>query len=209
KAPSSARAAIEHKLAQVHHRRGDWVSAERQYAAARKASTTLGEQARILADWSLAAHRSGDGPRAKRLASEALGLAERSKDKRALAQTHNILGILGASDSRAHLETSVELARQLGDPEALVAALNNLALALKDAGDLERARALTERALTECEALGDRHRTAALENNLADILRAQGDKAASMRHLKRAVRLFSEIGEPGTSEPEKWKLVAW
>ena len=209
KAPGSARAGIEHRLAQVHHRRGDWTKAERHYGAARKASTTLGEQARILADWSLAAHRSGDGARAKRIAAEALGLAERSKDKRALAQAHNILGVLGASGSRAHLETSVTLARELGDREAHAAALNNLALALKDAGDLDRARELTEQALAECETLGDRHRTAALHNNLADILRAQGRKEESMRHLKRAVRLFSEIGEAGTNEPEVWKLVAW
>jgi DNA-binding SARP family transcriptional activator len=208
-APASGRAGVEHKLAQVHHRRGDWTDAERHYGAARKASTDVGEQARILADWSLAAHRSGDGARAKRLAAEALGLAERSKDKRALAQAHNILGILGATGSRAHLETSVTLARELGDHEAHAAALNNLALALKDAGDLDRARDLTEQALAECEALGDRHRTAALHNNLADILRAQGRKDESMRHLKRAVRLFSEIGEAGTSEPEVWKLVAW
>jgi DNA-binding SARP family transcriptional activator len=209
KAPASARAGLEHKLAQVHHRRGDWTNAERHYTAARKASGTVGEQARILADWSLAAHRSGDGSRAKRLATEALGLAERSDDKRALAQAHNILGVLGASSRRAHLETSVALARELGDREAHAAALNNLALALKEAGELDRARELTEEALAECEALGDRHRTAALHNNLADILRAQGRKDESMRHLKRAVRLFSEIGEAGTTEPEVWKLVAW
>ena len=209
KAPSAARAALEHKLAQVHHRRGDWTKAEQHYAAARKASATQGEQARILADWSLAAHRSGDGARAKRLAAEALAFAERSEDERALAQAHNILGVLGASDSRAHLETSVALARRLGDREAHAAALNNLALALKDSGDLDRARDLTEQALAECEAIGDRHRTAALHNNLADVLRAQGHKDEAMRHLKRAVRLFSEIGESGTTEPEVWKLVAW
>jgi DNA-binding SARP family transcriptional activator len=208
KAPASGRAAIEHKLAQVHHRRGDWTNAERRYAAAHKASDG-GEKARILADWSLAAHRSGDEARAKRLASEALGLAERSKDKHALAQAHNILGILGARGARAHLETSIALARELGDREAHAAALNNLALALKDSGELDRARELTEEALAECEASGDRHRTAALHNNLADILRALGRKDDSMRHLKRAVRLFSEIGEAGTSEPEVWKLVAW
>ena len=209
KATPAGRASVEHKLAQVHHRRGDWTNAERHYTAARKASTTLGEQARILADWSLAAHRAGDGARAKRLATEALGLAERSKEKRALAQAHNILGILGAAGSRGHLETSVTLANELGDREAHVAALNNLALVLKEAGDLDRARTLTEEALAECEALGDRHRTAALHNNLADILRAQGRKDESMRHLKRAVRMFSEIGEAGTTEPEVWKLVAW
>jgi len=103
----------------------------------------------------------------------------------------------------------VTLARELGDRDAHAAALNNLALALKDAGDLDRARELTEQALGECEALGDRHRIAALHNNLADILRAQGRKDESMRHLKRAVGLFSEIGEAGTTEPEVWKLVAW
>jgi len=210
-APASARAGIEHKLAQVHHRRGDWTQAERHYSAAHKASEG-GAKARILADWSLAAHRSGDGTRAKRLATEALGLAERSNDRRALAQAHNILGILGAggaSGARAHLETSVTLARGLGDREAHAAALNNLALALKESGELARARDLTELALAECEALDDRHRIAALHNNLADILRALGRKEESMRHLKRAVRLFSEIGAAGTSEPEVWMLVAW
>ena len=30
-----------------------------------------------------------------------------------------------------------------------------------------------------------------------------------MRHLKRAVALFAEIGEPGAMEPEVWKLVEW
>src|SRR5258708_37580211 len=172
-APASARAGIEHRLAQVHHRRGDWTKAEKHYGAARKASPDLGEQARILADWSLAGHRSGDAARAKRLAAEALGLAERSKDKRALAQAHNILGVLGASGSRAHLETSVALARELGDREANAAALNNLALPLKDAGDLDGARELTEQALVQCEALGDRPRTAALHTNLAAIPRPQ------------------------------------
>ena len=209
KAPMAARGAVEHKLAQVHHRRGDWANADRHYAAARKASANTGEQARILADWSLAAHRAGDGARAKRVATEALGLAERSRDKRALAQVHNILGILaaGGASAKAHLETSVALAQELGDRQAHVAALNNLALAHRRAGDLDHARELTERALVECEALGDRHRSAALHNNLADIFRAQGNEAEAMRHLKRAVRLFSEIGE--ASEPEVWKLVEW
>lgn len=210
KAPARLRGGLEHKLAQVHHRRGDWNAAERHYTAARTAATGAGAQARILADWSLAAHRSGDDQRAKRLAAEALGLADRSRDTRALAQAHNILGILATGRAaRAHLETSVTLAKDLGDREAHVAALNNLALSLKDNGDIGRARALTEQALAECEAIGDRHRTAALHNNLADILRAQGHKDEAMRHLKRAVRLFSEIGEAGTTEPEVWKLVAW
>jgi DNA-binding SARP family transcriptional activator len=209
KAAPTAQGSIQHKLAQVHHRRGDWTNAERHYAAARKAAASAGDQARILADWSLAAHRAGAGARAKKLATEALALAERSGDKRALAQVHNILGILGAggANAKVHLETSVALAQELGDREAHAAALNNLALAHRRAGDLDRARELTQHALAECESLGDRHRSAALHNNLADIYRAQGNEAEAMRHLKRAVRLFSEIGE--ASEPEVWKLVEW
>jgi tetratricopeptide (TPR) repeat protein len=207
-ASASGRGEIEHKLAQVHHRRGDWTRAERHYAAAHKASAGA-MKARILADWSLATHRSGDAARARRLAAEALGLAERSQDKRALAQAHNILGILGGGHARTHLDTSVALARELGDHEAHIAALNNLALALKESGELDRARELTEQALAQCETVGDRHRIAALHNNLADVLRAMGQRDDAMRHLKRAVRLFSEIGEAGTSEPEVWKLVAW
>ena len=30
-----------------------------------------------------------------------------------------------------------------------------------------------------------------------------------MRALKRAVRLFAEIGEDAAREPEVWKLVEW
>ena len=115
--------------------------------------------------------------------------------------------MIGREPAREHLEKSVALARQLADHAALVAALNNLALAHRRSGDLDRARELTEEALAECEALGDRHRSAALLNNLADIFRAQGNESESMRHLKRAVRLFAEIGS--ASEPEVWKLVEW
>jgi hypothetical protein len=39
------------------------------------------------------------------------------------------------------------------------------------------------------------------------VLRAVGRNEDAMRHLKRAVTLFSEIG--GAREPEVWKLVEW
>ena len=99
---------------------------------------------------------------------------------------------------------------ELGDAEARVAALNNLALLARDAGELERARELTEEALALCAAQGDRHREAALENNLADLHHAAGRPADSMEHLKRAVRVFSEVGaDEATRLPEIWKLVSW
>jgi DNA-binding SARP family transcriptional activator len=204
---SAARAAVEHKLANVHHRRGEWQEAERHYRAALRDAEGPALRARVSADWSLAVHRDGRHAQAVRLAREALSLAERARDDRALAQAHNILGILNGD--RAHLERSLALAERIGDAGIRVAALNNLALACGRAGEHARAIALTETALAACREIGDRHREAALENNLADLLRAAGRRQHAMRHLKRAVTLFAEIGEPGAMEPEVWKLVEW
>ena len=203
----AARAGIEHKIANVHHRRGEWEEAERHYRAALRDAESPALRARVSADWSLAAHRDGRAAQATRLAREALSLAERAKDDRALAQAHNILGILTRDTKQ--FERALTLAERIGDTDIRVAALNNLALACGRAGDLERAIALTETALSTCREIGDRHREAALRNNLADLLRAAGRKGDAMRELKRAVTLFAEIGEPGAMEPEIWKLVQW
>ncbi|MFN2520422.1 MAG: BTAD domain-containing putative transcriptional regulator, partial [Candidatus Limnocylindria bacterium] len=205
-AAGPARAAIEHKLASVHHRRGNWDDAERHYRAA-LADPDPGHQARVHADWTLAAHRRGDAIRARTLAEQALVLARRARDDRALAQVHNILGILTADAS--HLERSLDIAERLGDVSARIAALNNLALARSRSGDVPRAIELTGMALEASAELGDRHREAALHNNMADLLRAAGRREDAMRHLKRAVAIFSEIGDPGGMEPEVWKLVQW
>ncbi|HEX9268319.1 MAG TPA: BTAD domain-containing putative transcriptional regulator [Candidatus Limnocylindria bacterium] len=203
----AARPAIAHKLADVHHRRGDWEQAERHYREALRDDDDVARRARVTADWSLAAHRRGDPARATRLAEEALRLAERADDDRALAQAHNMLGILRRDAT--HFERSLAIAERIGHSEARVAALNNLALAAARAGERERAVRLTEDALTLSASIGDRHREAALHNNLADLLHEAGHKGAAMRHLKRAVALFAEIDEPDAREPEVWKLVEW
>lgn len=201
-----ARAALEHKIGEVHHRRGDWKAAEKHYRAALQDADDA-RRARILADWSLAAHRGGDKGRAVRLARQALEIAERAKDPHSLAQAHNIVGIL--TSDRSELQRALGFAEKLADPAVRIAALNNLALAHRRAGEHERALELTEAALDACVRLGDRHREAALRNNLADVLNALGRKAEAMRHLKRAVTIFSEIGDPDGREAEVWKLVEW
>jgi DNA-binding SARP family transcriptional activator len=203
----AARAAVEHKLANVFHRRGEWQEAERHYRAALLDAEGPAFRARVSADWSLAVHRAGNRVHATRLAREALSLAERAHDDRALAQAHNILGIL--TGQSAHLERGLVIAERIGDANIRVAALNNLALTCGRAGDYSRAIALTETALAACREVGDRHKEAALHNNLADFLRAAGRGEEAMRHLKRAVALFAGIGEPGAMEPEVWKLVEW
>lgn len=216
--PLEALASIEHRLGNVYARRGEWELAESHLQAALEALPAEGhaaERARITADRSLSARQRGQSDAALALAQEALALAEDAGDLRALAQVHNMLGVLatgrGALDAaRDHLERSLALAESLNEPSVKAAALNNLALAYGASGNTGRAIQYAEAALGLCVALGDRHREAALHNNLADLLYSAGRSEESMTHLKQAVGIYAEIGvEAGAVQPEIWKLAEW
>jgi DNA-binding SARP family transcriptional activator/tetratricopeptide (TPR) repeat protein len=214
-APAERLASIAHRIGLVHLRRGEWELADSSFVEALAAlpDDFAVLEARLLADRSLTAHRRHDGE-AQALAQRALELADAAGDRRALAQAHNILGILASgrgdhAEARLQLERSLELAGEEDDPSARAAALNNLALDLRAEGELERALELTEEALALCAAVGDRHREAALANNVADLLNAAGRREDAMEHLKTAVAIFAEIGERDPGEPEIWKLVEW
>lgn len=209
---------VERKLGSIYVRRGEWDLAESHFEAALDAlgdDGSAGERARVYADWSLAVHHRGKIVQALNLAQQALNLAESANDTRALAQAHNILGILASKqhkpkEAQYHLERSLALAKELNDPGVQVAALNNLALVCKSNGEIERAMVLTQDALALCRSQGDRHREAALHSNLADLFHADGNSEAAMSHLKQSAGIFAEIGlDAGTMRPEIWKLVEW
>ena len=210
---------VEHRLGNVYARRGEWRSAASHYEEAEAASAEaeaemdLAWQSLLSADWSLAAWRMGDVERALALAAQALTLAELSGDLRALAQAHNILGILLSEDvdeARAHLEQSLEAATQLNAPMLRVAALNNLAHLWQKSGNLADAIACAQVALDLCVTLGDRHHEAALHNHLADLLHAADRSTEATAHVRQAVLIYAEIGvEAGTVQPEIWKLSEW
>jgi DNA-binding SARP family transcriptional activator/tetratricopeptide (TPR) repeat protein len=215
-----ALAGLEHKLGGLYHRLGDWDLAESHYQAARNAlgpERPASDHARLRADESLTAHHRGDTARALALAEEALKLAGEAGDQRALAQAHNILGILASSQgrheaAREHLEESLRLAEMLGDPGSQAAALNNLAHAYGRQGEHAAAIRLVEQALRLAHTQGDRHREAALHNNLADRLYASGQAARAEQHVKQSVMLYAEIGAEAGAEqlqPEIWKLAEW
>jgi predicted ATPase len=211
-------AVIEHKIAGVYLRWGQWVLADQHLAIALSAlEDRIGPdaaalRARVLTDRGLVAHRQGHNDAAASLARSALRAASETNDLGALAGAHNLLGVLSKHDlslARHHLEHALALARRLHDVGIEVAAANNLAQAHAAAGALDRALPLAEAALARAGQLADRHREAALRNNLADLLRAAGRNEEAMLHLKRAVTLFAEIGEPDEHAPEIWKLAAW
>lgn len=213
--PDQTTAGIEHKLGLVYERWGRWERAQTHLAAAAEAATTAAEQAHIYADWSLNAHRQGQQEPARQLIQRALEQAEAADDLRALAQAHNILGILARSQgdavsAREQLQQSLEYAGRLSDLNMRSAALNNLALALAQDGQLEAALDAAREALEICQSLGDRHRAAALHSNLADLLHQTGDEQQARRHLTQSAELFAAVGvDSGGFEPEIWKLVEW
>jgi DNA-binding SARP family transcriptional activator len=208
---------IEHRLGNVYARRGEWRSAASHYeeaeAASAEAEMELGWQSLLSADWSLAALRVGDVERARALAAQALTLAEESGDFRALAQAHNILGILLSEDvdeAHAHLEQSLTAATRLNAPMLRVAALNNLAHLWQKSGNLADAIACAQAALDLCVTMGDRHHEAALHNHLADLLHAADRSTEATAHVRQAVLIYAEIGvEAGAVQPEIWKLSEW
>src|SRR5581483_3024006 len=157
-------------------------------------------RARLLAERSLNAYRVKKTDDAEQFAAMALDDAVASRDDRAIAQAHNVAGILathrGESDAaRTHLEASFRLAQLLDDPVAMAAALNNLASAFRES-DLDHAQELAQRALELCASVGDRHREAAMHSNLADLLRAAGRTTEAERHLRLSAAIFAVIGEP-------------
>ena len=171
-------------------------------------------QARVLADFSRTAHRQTDIALAHELAERALAAADAASDQRALAQAHNMLGVLARTagqlkTAQDHLEESLSLAEAFDDESARAAALNNLSLVVADGGDYTSAVELAQAALALCRQIDDRHREAAVLNNLADFYHLQGDEDASRHYLEDAVVIFSEIGIQVGENPEIWKLTEW
>ncbi|MDP9069066.1 MAG: AAA family ATPase [Actinomycetota bacterium] len=209
---------LEHKLGEVHLRRGDFDLSQSHFVTALEKLGPRGDpvvEARVLAGMSFNAHRNGEIDEAAALAIRALDAATASGDPPALARAHNQLGILENArgrhaEARAHLRQSLALAEELADFSGRAAALNNLALAARSENDVMGALELTREALEICAQQGDRHREAALRNNMADLLHELGDTEGAMRELKQATATLAEIGEEPTGLlPEVWKLVEW
>jgi len=211
-------AVLEHLLADVHHRLGSWTTA---HAHLENALALLDDQpdaatlrARTRADLALVQLREGDLEAAAQSAVLATAEADTSRDAAALAQAHNVRGVLAAAaddvgPAREHLLTSLRIAADLDDPSVAVAAWNNLALLESRAGDDAAALDAAEHALQLGEVHGDRHRLAALHTNMADLLHAAGRERESLDHLTRAAAIFATVDRDAERRPEIWKLVAW
>jgi DNA-binding SARP family transcriptional activator len=220
-------ASIEHKLADVHHRLGDWDLAEAHLAVVTElvADAEPGRLARAEADRAVVAYRRGDAEQAAVFGQAALSYAKAAADPGATAQALNVLGMLAAragntAEAETHLRDSLAEARRRPEPGSgagprsaplgvAVAALNNLARLLAETGRGDEALEVAAEALELGSELGDQHRVAALHTNLADLLHAAGQGDAAMAHLKEAARRFAAVDVGDAPRPEIWTLVEW
>jgi DNA-binding SARP family transcriptional activator len=223
----AVQASIEHKLADVHHRLGDWDLAEAHLAVVTElvADAEPGRLARAEADRAVVAYRRGDAEQAAAFGQAALSFAKAAADPGATAQALNVLGMLAAragdtAAAETYLRDSLAEARRPPEPGAgagslsaplgvAVAALNNLARLLAETGRGDEALEVAAEALELGSELGDQHRVAALHTNLADLLHAAGQGEAAMAHLKEAARRFAAVDVGDAPRPEIWTLVEW
>jgi tetratricopeptide (TPR) repeat protein len=212
----AVQASIEHQLADVHHRLGDWDLAEAHLAVVTElvAGAEPGRLARAEADRAVVAYRRGDAEQAAAFGRAALSCARTAADRGATAQALNVLGMLAAragdaAAAETYLRDSLAEARQLPELGAAVAALNNLARLLAETGRVHEALPVAGEALELGSELGDQHRVAALHTNMADLLHADGQGDAAMTHLKEAARRFASVDVGDAPRPEIWTLVEW
>jgi tetratricopeptide (TPR) repeat protein len=211
--PEAAR--VERRLADVHHRLGDYAVADVHLSAALEQAGEAGmspaDLAVMEAERALLAHRLGRREQARCLAAAA---RQRAGDGVAAAYALNVSGVVATGDGDVDLaeqlfRDSLAASGRAPTDDIAIAALNNLARLLSGAGRHDEALAAAEEALRRGREVGDRHRLAALHTNLADLLRATGDDDAAIAHLKEAAAMFATVDDEQQRRPEIWKLVEW
>lgn len=149
----------------VWYMRGDLIPSrewlEKALALDQKNATRL--RASALEKLSFVAWPVGDMDRSFSLANEALRVAKQSADSKAIHEALVLLGqwryvkeVGGLKASRAYLEESLAIARELGDEHAIASSLGQLAWRTSQDEGREAARALSAEATSLLRKLGDK-----------------------------------------------------
>lgn len=127
-------------------------------------------------------------------------LATRLNDKRALADTVNLLGLgyrsLGQAESAAeNLERAARLRRELGNARGEAASLQNLAMVRSTLGDFDAADAALRRARSLLTPLGDASAMADLENDVGVFQEERGEYRLALEAYRQSLTLRQALGD--------------
>jgi predicted ATPase len=95
----------------------------------------------------------------------------------------------------ALIRESLDIARQLRDPQGAAVSLNALAVIARDQGDIPVARTLFEESLVLWRESGDQKAVARSLSNLASIVKLQGDNTRASSLYAECLSIFQELGD--------------
>ena len=136
-----------------------------------------------------------DVAQAALVASRQLQPPNRSLEVRILGRLGSIL--VGSHDWPKAIDyytQAIEVAGELKDLSRLGKMYSDLSIAYERLGDLTRARAHSQKAVTIHELLQDRQSVARAENNLGSVLIRQGELGDAREHLNRSLSICEETG---------------
>jgi predicted ATPase len=99
------------------------------------------------------------------------------------------------TEAGCFLEDALRLFREMGDRAGTLAALNNLAVVSRDAGNYAAARSSYTEVLQISQEIGDQVSAARAMSNLADALRWEGDYAAARSLYEECLEVFRRLGD--------------
>jgi len=203
-AQPTARATLERKTGLAYDRRGDYAQAlehlEKAHLTLYEAEAVDIDQERALI-WASQADiyfRLGKLQRAREACLAGLTQLQGSKHYAQLAFLHRTLGSIAGREGRtqealSHHQQSLELAQQANDMEGSIAALSNLGLTARLAGEWDRAIAWAQEALSQAEKVGGYRSMSYAHRVLGTTLWRQGKLEEAEQHVVRALEIAKVI----------------
>jgi tetratricopeptide (TPR) repeat protein len=148
----------------------------------------------------LFAYRTGDLVGAVTLAAQAATLAEAAGAHtitvRAYGRWAWALVYQGEYEAaRVQAETSLRLARAIGERQGEATALTLLGVAADSLGDYSSARTVYEQALAIQREIGDRRGEGSTLGNLGQLAWFQGEYLQSQTYAEQSLRIYREVGD--------------
>ncbi len=88
------------------------------------------------------------------------------------------------------------LAREIDDKRGMAASYNNLGVAYRNQGALDKALEYYITSLSLYDSLGNKEGVATTKNNIANIYSIKKDYAQAMRYLEESYKMFQELNDP-------------
>jgi tetratricopeptide (TPR) repeat protein len=158
------------------------------------------EQIFCLVNLANANRHQGHNDEAERLAERSLALSKQIGDRRGMAQSLQMIGILrywggDLEQTEALLEESLALARELGDQRLIMAPLNTLGDAACHRGNYDKAQRIFEECLALSRDLGDQFNVSIHLNNLGTVFHHLEDYPKAASFYQQSLDICRQIGD--------------